>query len=115
MAESAIELKVGGQSYRVVSRSTDEELQRLAKVVDAKLRDLVPTGRQIPTQALLLVAIALAHEVEAERERRVDVERRSKELLSSMLSRIDEAIETCDLTEVKLLRGQPALAPQHDA
>lgn len=115
MAESAVELRVGGQTYRVVSRSPDEELQRLAKVVDAKLRDLVPPGRQVPTQALLLVAMALAHEAESERTRRVEIERRSRDLLSTMLTRIDAAVETCDATEEKLLRGQQALAPQHEA
>lgn len=110
-----MELQVGGQTYRVVSRSSDEELHRLAKVVDAKLRALVPSGRQIPTQALLLVAMALAHDAEAEREKRISVEQRSREMLSSMLARIDDAIETCDAAEEKLLSGQSPAAPLHDA
>jgi hypothetical protein len=41
---------------------------------------------------VLLAAIALAHELEEERARRVNVERRAKEMLHRVLGRIDEAL-----------------------
>jgi cell division protein ZapA len=60
--------------------------------VDARLRELSPPGRQIPPQALVLAAIALAHDLEEERARRASIEERSKQMLSSLLTRIDTAL-----------------------
>jgi cell division protein ZapA len=94
-----VELRVGGQTYRVVASAEEQELLRLAQIVDAKLRDLTPPGRAISSQAMLLAALSLAHELEEERARRRDVERRSKEMLKHVLTRIDEAL------------GDPELAP----
>ena len=64
MAARPVELRVGGQSYRVVSSASAEDLERLATVVDEKLTSLVPPGKPLSPQSLLLVAIALAHDVE---------------------------------------------------
>ena len=92
MNRAPVELRVGGQSYRVVATADETELQRLAEVVDARLRELAGPGRAIAPQTLLLAAIALAHDLEEERAKRVAVERRSKEMLSSVLERIDAAL-----------------------
>ena len=59
-----VELRIAGQNYRVVSSAPEEDLQRLAQVVGAKLAELDPKGRPVPPQAMLLAAMALAHEVE---------------------------------------------------
>jgi cell division protein ZapA len=61
-------------------------------MVEEKLAELGPRGRAQP-QALLLAAMALAHEVEAERDRRESVERRTRDLMRRMLVRIDDALE----------------------
>ena len=96
MSGSPVELRVGGQTYRVVASTEEQELKRLAEIVDARLRQLSPPGRQISPQALLLAAIALAHDLEDERARRRDVEARSKERLRSLLERIDRALDATD-------------------
>jgi cell division protein ZapA len=88
-----VELRIAGQSYRVVSSEPEEELQRLAAVVNAKLVEVVGKGKGAPPQAILLAAIALAHELEAERGRHRGFERRTKDLLSRVLARIDDALE----------------------
>lgn len=88
-----VEVRIAGQNYRVVSSAPEEEVQRLAGVVNAKLAEVVPKGRGAPPQALLLAAISLAHEVEAERGQREQLERRTCDLLARALARIDEAIE----------------------
>jgi cell division protein ZapA len=74
MAARPVELRVGGQSYRVVSSASAEDLERLAAMVDEKLTSLVPPGKPLTPQSLLLVAMALANDLETERAR-FDAER----------------------------------------
>ncbi len=88
-----ISLRVAGQSYKVVSSASEEELQRLADAVTAKVEELTPRGRSAAPQAVVLAAIALAHELEEERARRLTVERRAKEMLRRVLGRIDDALD----------------------
>jgi cell division protein ZapA len=90
-----VDLHVGGQTYRVVASTDEAALRRYACVVDDKLREL--TGDHgIHPKALLLAAISLAHELEQERERREQLERRSREMLQSFLVRIDAALDAVD-------------------
>jgi len=96
MAGSPVELKVGGQTYRVVASAEETELKRLADLVDARLRSMSAPGRPISPQALLLAAISLAHDLEEEKRKRTQLEARSKEMLRSVLARIDAAIEASD-------------------
>jgi len=96
MAGSPVDLKVGGQTYRVVASAEETELRRLADLVDARLRSITPPGRAISPQSLLLAAISLAHDLEEERRKRQQVEARSKEMLRSVLSRIDAALDAGD-------------------
>jgi cell division protein ZapA len=92
MERRTIELRIAGQSYRVMSSSPAEELQRLAEVVEGKIADVGGRGRAQP-QAMLLAAMALAHEAASERDRRESLERRTRDLLRRMLVRIDDALE----------------------
>jgi cell division protein ZapA len=102
MDRAPVELRVGGHTYRVVGNAGPDELQRLASIVDGKLRELNGSSAYHP-QSLLLVAMALAHELEVERSRRRDaetrsrdVETRSREMLRSLLDRVDAALELVD-------------------
>lgn len=92
MPAEPVELRVGGQSYRVVASAGEEELRRLAAVVDARLRAITPPGKPISPQALLLAAIALAHDLEEEKARTQKLATRSREMLGSILTRIDAAM-----------------------
>ena len=96
MAGSPVELKVGGQTYRVVASAEETELKRLADLVDTRLRSMSAPGRPISPQALLLAAISLAHDLEEEKRKRQQLEVRSKEMLRSVLARIDAALEASD-------------------
>jgi len=91
-----VELHVGGKTYRVVASAEEASLQRLAGIVDERLRDIAGPGNALAPQSLLLVAISLAHDLEEERQRRAHVEARSRETLRSVLARIDQALETAD-------------------
>jgi cell division protein ZapA len=87
-----VELNIGGQSYKVVSSVDESELQRLACAVSAKVAELTPRGKAAPPQAVLLAAIALAHELEEERARRTAIERKTRDMLRRVLVRIDDAL-----------------------
>jgi cell division protein ZapA len=93
MERRTIELQIAGQKYRVVSSAGEAELQRLAGVVSTKLKEVAPTGGVQSSQAMLLAAIALAHDAETERGRRESLEGRTRELLRRMLVRIDRVLE----------------------
>jgi cell division protein ZapA len=112
MSGAPVELRVGGQTYRVVASANEQELRRLADIVDGKLRELTAPGRQISPQALLLVALALAHDLEEERARRVSVERRWRDKLTSMLQRIDAALDATNVVEEQPAEAE---APSHDS
>jgi len=93
MSKGPVELRVGGQTYRVVATAEDADLHRLADVVDDRLRKLTAPGRPVSPQSLLLAALSLAHDLEDEQKRRLRSEQRSREMLSSLLVRIDAALE----------------------
>lgn len=94
--QRAVELHVGGQRYRVVSSASPEELERLARVVDDKIAALVPPGRPLTPQALLLAAIALAHELEEERRRCATLTSDARSVVERLLGRVDDAIASVD-------------------
>lgn len=83
---------MAGQTYKVVTSAEATEVQRLAQTVDAKVTE-ISRGKPATPQAVLLAAIALAHELEEERARREALERRTRDLLRRVLMRIDDAIE----------------------
>lgn len=91
-----VTLNVGGQQYRVVASVPEDSLRRLAAVVDERIRAIVPRGKAVTPNAILLAAIALANEVEEEREKREGIEKRSRDVLRRLLARIDEALEAPD-------------------
>jgi cell division protein ZapA len=88
-----VELRVAGQNYRVVSSASEDDLRRLAEVVSSKLVEVGGKGRPAQPQAMLLAAIALAHELEAQRDVKLRLERRTRDLLRRMLARVDAALE----------------------
>jgi cell division protein ZapA len=92
MPADPVELRVGGQTYRVVASASEEELRRLAALVDARLRAITPPGRAVSPQALLLAAIALAHDLEEEKSKNRTLATRSREMLGSIMTRIDAAL-----------------------
>lgn len=93
MARTPVALNVGGQAYRIVANVPEDSLKRLASVVDARIRELVPPGKPVPPTAILLAAIALANDLEEERTKRQALEARSRDVLRRLLTRIDDALE----------------------
>lgn len=93
MAGRSVEVNVGGQVYRLVSSASEEEVERLARIVDDKLRAVTPPGRPFAPQSLLLAAMALAHDAEVARRRAETVTERAKGKLGKLLERVDAALD----------------------
>lgn len=96
MERRTVQLRLAGQSYRVVTTASDEELAHLLSVVEEKLAEVTPPGRMPAPNAMLLVALALVHELEEARERVRHVETKARELFERMLARIDAALDEED-------------------
>ena len=95
MERRTVELQIAGQKVRVVSSADETELERLASIVSSTLSEVAPGRVQAP-QAMLLAALALAHEVEAERRRRESVEGRTRDLLLRLRGRIDTTLAAAE-------------------
>jgi cell division protein ZapA len=92
MAGRTVHLRIGGQTYRVMTSASDEELQRLAAMVDQKLTAVVPAGRAVTPQAMLLAAMALAHDLEEERTRSDAIRAKARGAFGRMIERVDAAL-----------------------
>lgn len=92
MERRTVQLKVAGQTYKVVTSADTSEIERLAGIVNDKVTEISKSKVASP-QTMLLAAIALAHDLEEERARREALERRTRDLLRRVLMRIDDAIE----------------------
>jgi cell division protein ZapA len=93
MSRRTVVVTVGAREYKVVSSASEEELTRLAQTVSAKLTEVAPQGRPEPPQALLLAALALAHDLEEERLRARSLERKSRDMLRRVLVRLDGVLD----------------------
>ena len=96
MMRPAVEVSVGGQSYRLVASSGDQTVQRYAELVNDRLRDLTGPDRTSHPQAMLLVAMALAHDLEQERARHQADLSGAEAMLRELLGRVNEALDGVD-------------------
>jgi cell division protein ZapA len=92
MAGRTVQVRVGGQVYRLVTSASDDEIHRLETIVNDKLAEIVPRGRPLPPNALLLAAMSLAHDLEEARAQVATTTGRAREALGRMLHRVDEAL-----------------------
>lgn len=115
MAEAAVQLKVAGQTYRVVTSAAEEELQRLATVVERALSEVTPPGRQPSPQSLVLAAITLAHELEQERARCERLKRDHRAFVVRTLDKIDEVLGDTSRTVRDLNPPAPRRASDAEA
>jgi cell division protein ZapA len=93
MERRTVQLRVAGQTHRVVTTATDGELKRFVATIEDRLAEVSPRGRAVHPQALLLAALALVHDLEEERERSRRIEARARESLSQLVERIDAALD----------------------
>ncbi len=92
MERQVVHLTIAGQSLRVVSTSSREQLGRLAAIVEERMRALDPQGRGALTQTLLLTALALANDLDCERAKRLEITEDTRRFLATVKERVDVAI-----------------------
>jgi cell division protein ZapA len=93
MERRNVQLRLGGQTYRVLTTATDAELKRCVSVMEARLTEVNPKGRAPHAQALFLAMLALVNELEETRAAAARNEAVARSTLSSVLQRIDAALE----------------------
>lgn len=96
-----MQLRLAGQTYRVVTTAGDAELKRFVSMIEDKL-SAMPRGKAMHPQALLLATLALAHDLEEERARAQRIETRAKETLVRLVERIDAALEDGGVDEAQV-------------
>lgn len=103
MNKAPVELRIGGHSYRIATSAPEDTLLRSAQLVERRLQELPTSQRQHPN-ALLLVALSLAHDLEQERTSR-SVERSTQaQRARALLRRVDAALGSVDEDGVDLPR-----------
>jgi cell division protein ZapA len=96
MVRPAVEVNVGGQLYRLVASSGEQSVQRYAGLVNERLRELTGSDRPAHPQAMLLVAMALAHDLEEERARSAALREQAEAMLRGLLERVNAALDGVD-------------------
>jgi cell division protein ZapA len=102
MERRTVQLRLAGQTYRVVTTASDAELKRFVSMIDEKL-SAMPHGKSLHPQALLLATLALAHDLEEERARSQRIEARAKETLVRLVERIDAALDEGGVDDAEVL------------
>ncbi len=98
---------IGGRRYRVSATADAERLHHLARIVDAKLLALPQLQRTHP-DALVLVSLALAHELEEQLQAHQTMSEQYALRLTQLLTKIDAALGTVDENGEPLARVDPA-------
>ena len=101
MERRTVQLRLAGQTYRVVTTAGDAELKRFVTMIEDKL-SAMPRGKAMHPQALLLATLALANDLEEERARAQRIETRAKETLARLVERIDAALEDGGVDEAQV-------------
>ncbi|MEZ4443491.1 MAG: cell division protein ZapA [Polyangiaceae bacterium] len=115
MSKEAVELTVAGQTCRVVTTASRDELEKLADMVESKLSAIIAPGRPVTTQAMLLAAIALANDVCEERARATKVTSDARATMESLLRRVEDALgdsaTTPETSPPRVRAATPSAAP----
>jgi cell division protein ZapA len=92
MERRTVQLRVAGQTHKVMTTASDADLKKFVGIIEAKLAEVNPRGRALPPQAMLLAALAFVHDLEEERARSQHLQERARETLGRLVERIDAAL-----------------------
>jgi len=87
--KNQVEVEIYGQSYTIAGDADEQYVNKLARYVDTKIRDLAKNAKNLPTTKLaLLAAINITHELF---ELRLDkqakesiIEKKAKDLIENI-------------------------------
>jgi cell division protein ZapA len=99
MGGRTVQVRVGGQNYKVVTSATDDDLQRATLVVEQKLAEVSPPGRMANPHALLLAALHLAHELEEVKAKHAALRDQTRSAFTRLRDRIDTTLGTTEVQD----------------
>ncbi len=90
-----VQIEIAGARYRMSSDADENYLQRLADIVNDRVRALGPKAARAasPAQLLAVVALSLAEDLEASERRHVALETKTRQVVTAALRRIDQRLE----------------------
>lgn len=97
MAGRTVQVRIGGQNYKVVTSASDDDLQRATLVVEQKLAEVSPPGRMANPHALLLAALRLAHELEEAKASNSALREQARTAFTKLRDRIDATLGTTEV------------------
>lgn len=89
--KQTLTLQVAGRSYRITTTASEDDVRRLASVVDLRTQELFQ-GRTPNADALVLTAISLAHDAEKERRSTEELRGLVRTQMAALLEEIDAAL-----------------------
>jgi len=84
-----IEVEIFGQSYTIAGEADEAYVNKLARYVDGKMREIAKNGKNLPTtKVALLAAVNITHELFEIRQNKQtkdsDIEKRTKDLIENI-------------------------------
>jgi cell division protein ZapA len=97
-----VQIEIAGARYRMSSDADENYLQRLADIVNERVRALGPKAARSasPAQLLAVVALGMAEELEVAEERRGALEAKTRQVVGAAIRRIDQRLQAdAELTQ----------------
>jgi cell division protein ZapA len=90
-----VQIEIAGTRYRMSSDADENYLQRLADIVNERVRALGPKAARAASSAQLLavVALGLAEELEIAEQRRGTLETKTRQVVGAAIRRIDQRLQ----------------------
>jgi cell division protein ZapA len=90
-----VQIEIAGARYRMSSDADENYLQRLADIVNERVRALGPKAARSasPAQLLAVVALGLAEELEVAEQRRGVLEAKTRQAVGAAIRRIDQRLQ----------------------
>jgi cell division protein ZapA len=90
-----VQIEIAGARYRMSSDADETYLQRLADIVNDRVRALGPKAARAasPAQLLAVVALSLAEDLDASERRQEALETKTRQVVGAAIRRIDQRLE----------------------
>jgi len=96
--ENKVIVNIFGEDYPIIGENDPEYITRVAKYVDAKMREVANISRSKARDKLaILTALSIASELHEKSETLEDLDKKQGPSLDNLLARLDKAlVETAD-------------------
>ena len=90
-----VQIEIAGARYRMSSDADEAYLQRLADIVNERVKALGPKAARAatPAQLLAVVALSLAEDLEVSERHRMSLEDKARRVVGAAIRRIDERLQ----------------------